>query len=93
MSDVKILIVNPWKKIIGRVVKSDENSYTMKDGYILEEIPVESGIALAMIPIIPSNDFKNQITILKSSVIVEPVDAPNDLERNFVKTTCGLLLP
>lgn len=93
MSDVKILIVNPWKKVIGRIIKSDETSYTIKDCHLIEEIPIENGIGLVMIPLIPTNNSIGNVTILKSAVIIEPIDAPDDIQRNFIKTTSGLLLP
>lgn len=94
MSDVKILVVIPFKKIIGRMVKSDENSYTIRNCHLIEEIPIENGIGLVMMPIVPTNNKSVQeLTILKSSVTIEPFDAPDDIERNFVKTTSGLVLP
>lgn len=91
---VQIMLVAPWKKVIGKINKNDDGTYEVKDGWLLEEIHTREGLSIVPMPIFPSND-KNEVYRFKShAIIIEPIEVSDDkILEMYMKLTSNLVLP
>lgn len=93
MYPVKMMIVNPWKKIIGRL-KDESDFYEVEEPFVIEEVMSQRGMSVLPIPLVPTNDSKSRsLQIRKDHVTVLPFDPPEDLEGLYVQLTSNLVLP
>lgn len=90
---IQIMLVSPWKKIIGKIKKVD-GSYEVTDGWLLEEIHTREGLSIVPLPIFPSNEKNEVYRFNPASIIIEPVEVTdNKLLEMYTRLTSNLVLP
>lgn len=94
MDKIKIMIVIPWKKIIGKITKLDNGTYEAKEAFVLEETYTHEGMNIIPLPIFPSNSNKEGTYYFTGdSVEVEPFDAPDDVANMYLRLTSSIVIP
>ncbi len=91
---VQVMLVVPWKKIIGKIKKIDDRSYEVTDGWLLEEIHTREGLSIVPLPIFPSNEKNGVYRFNSAAVIIEPIDVSDDkILEMYMRLTSNLVLP
>lgn len=92
MTDVKAVVVAPWKVIIGELVIDMESYVELKQPFAIEEILTEKGITIMPIPMSLISPSKI-IRINSNQLICNPYDPPEDIVNMYIQATTGLVIP
>lgn len=95
MADIKMMIVTPWRIVIGKIKASEDNGQTLvvKDGYIMEYRATKEGITVIPMPIVLGLDPSVEVPFTLNSIICPPIDPPEDMLTGYLELTTGLSLP
>ena len=75
---IQVMLVAPWKKVIGKIKKVEDGSYEVTDGWLLEELHTREGLSIVPMPIFPSNEKNGVYRFNPHSVIIDPTDVSDE---------------
>jgi hypothetical protein len=95
MNDVKMLIIMPWKKVIGSINRDTiTGSYIVKNAIIFEDAMTQQGEIIPIpVPLTPGEIKGVDFNVTSQSVIIEPMDVPEKLLALYTQLTSSLIIP
>lgn len=93
MSEIKMFIIVPCKKIVGKIKEQSSDFYKVEDPFIIEEVMTQKGLSIIPIPISPSEKGGVILEFSKNHIVVSPFDPPADIINWYTQQTSNLVLP
>ena len=95
MQEVKMMIVMPWKMVVGVItIDSNNGVYHVKDAIVFENVMTNQGVMIPLPNTMGSADIKAlDLDFTIPSVIVEPFKIPEQLLSVYNELTSVLLKP
>jgi hypothetical protein len=95
MNEVRIMIVMPWKMVVG-VISEDTNTgaYNVKDAIVFDNAMTNQGVMIPIPNTIGSSEVKAADLIFTTwSIIVKPFKVPEQLLAIYNQLTSSILTP
>lgn len=94
MDDVKMMIVMPWKLVVGKMSKNSLTGvYTVKDAIIFDNAMTNQGVMIPIPNTLGGSELKGKdLNFTIQSVIVEPFEPPKELYEVYMQITSNLVI-
>ena len=94
MEDVKMMIVMPWKLVVGKISKNSLTGvYAVKDAVVFDNVMTNQGVMIPFPNNIGGSELKGMdLNFTIHSVIVEPFDPPKELHAIYTEITSNIIL-